>query len=201
MRQPQNPNKPEKLPGKLFLFATFFEARSVLDQGEFVKIQRNWFENAHVRLLITGIGEKNTVKMLSGQTIFPPQVFNFGICGGSSGLSAGSLLVPDLILHERELQKSNTDEISGKTVLITVSEPMENPLEWERKYPALREAAAWGADMEGSVLRDFFSFRQIPLKIIKIVSDSGNSDFRAHFHERREKILEQLKNVALSQLF
>lgn len=183
-------------PEKLFLFASFFEARSLLDGGEFVKQFRDYFIYENTGILITGVGPEKTKKTLEKHRPRPRCALNIGLCGALNALQPGEVFNPAAIVSRGELQISNTIF----PLLVTVKNPVESSARFFEEAGWQNPEGAMAADMEGAVLQAYFEPLQIPLKVIKIVSDAGKEDFKAHFKERKELLLKKLADVAKSQL-
>lgn len=183
-------------PEKLFLFASFFEARCLLDGGGFIKQFRDYFIHENTGLLITGVGPEKTKKTLEKHRPRPQLAVNIGLCGALSSLQPGEVLYPAAIVSREELQKSNI----FFPLLVTLKDPAESS---DRFFEELGMQTPWepaAADMEAAVLQAYFKPLQIPLKVIKIVSDAGKDDFDAHFEERKEFLLKKMTDVAKTQL-
>lgn len=185
---------------KIFLFATFFEAQSLLKQGNFQKIKRNCFKKENLEVLITGIGKKQVEETLKKHQPTCDIAINIGLCGGIKNLKIGDVLTPTSVFTEEELQKNNISNSFSSDLLITLLNPLYNPQNFLNQWNLNNYSSCLGADLEAGFLKDYFKKHNISFTSIKIVSDLGEEDFKTHFLQRKPLLEKKLEEVAKKQL-
>ncbi len=182
---------------KLFLFATFFEAQALLKQGNFQKIERNYFKKENLEVLITGIGQKQVEKTLKKHQPTCDIAINIGLCGGIKNLNIGDIFIPTTIFTEEELQSNN---ILNSSVLITLLKPFKNLEDFLKQWSFNNNADYLGADLEAGYLQTYFKKQNISFISMKVVSDLGEEDFKTHFLQRKPLLEKRIENVVKKQL-
>jgi hypothetical protein len=182
----------------LFVFATYFEARSLLDRGGYKKIKRNIFRKENHGVLISGIGRQKVEKAVAEiAEIAPGKVINLGFCAAVRGAEIGQVIAPETILVGSELHYYNNRPSS---ILISLDRPLKNRDELFRNYPFLKNIPTVAVDMEAGFLKIKLEHdSHIVFQAVKVVSDLGFDDFHENFLKRKDVILENLKIVALEQ--
>lgn len=184
---------------RLFLTATYFEAKAILSLSNWNRISKNFYRSGSMALLITGIGREKICRILPFLDSFDIQdAVNIGICGGILNFDICSEFSPEQYLTESELQKCN---LFSLTTLISLEEPMKNPKEILASTPNLSCCPKLGVDMEAAFLSEYFAKRNVCFKTVKIFSDSGESDFFQNFSDRKKALLEALCDVAKKHLY
>jgi len=181
--------------GTLFLAATFFEAKALLVQNDFIKLKRNLFQRKNDFLFITGIGKLNVLKSLeSFEETAPEKIVNFGIAGALSPLEIGSSFIPQQVLSESMLQHNN---ISKGNVLITVESAVSDFSDFRReKRLSDFQDTVFAVDMEGYWI-SCHAAKAYGLQpvFLKIISDYGLIDFQSQFSNRKGILLENLSEL------
>lgn len=140
---------------------------------------------ARIALLTTGPGRKRVRQVLPLvlDEIQVSHLLNAGLCGGLSPvLSAGALIVPRFAIEEQGHQLELTpplehlQESFTTSALLTVIHPLHSR---EAKKKAFEDRSAQAVDMEAYFLAEIAHARQIPLTVIKGVSDDALTDFPA----------------------
>ncbi len=140
-------------------------------------------KSARIALLTTGPGRKRVRQVLPLvlNEIKVSQILNAGLCGGlTPGLSMGDLTVPEVVMDEQgqrielapwieHIQKSMI-----KKTLLSVVHPRHSR---EAKEQAFRVSSAQAVDMEAFFLAEIAHSQQLPLTVIKGVSDDVLTDF------------------------
>ncbi|HCL56342.1 MAG TPA: hypothetical protein DHW82_04960 [Spirochaetia bacterium] len=181
--------------GTLFLAATFFEARALLVQNDFIKLKRNLFKRGNDFLFITGIGKSNVIKSLEiFEEMVPEKIVNFGIAGAVSPLEIGSSFIPQQVLSELMLQ---SNIILKENVLITVELPVSDFSDFRReKRLSDFQDAIFAVDMEAYWISCYSEmFYDLHPVFLKIISDYGSIDFQSQFSNRKEILLKNLSEL------
>ncbi len=177
----------------IYFFATFFEARPFLEDGNYIKIERNIFYKDDQLILIVGIGkDKINFFFKKHPLIEAKNYYNFGFCGGVKCLKKGDVFIPDLIGTLSGLQKSNVDQ---QKILVTVANPVLNSENFLNKHPYLNKAEQIAVDMEVFYLKNICDINDKTLVVKKVVSDLGAGEFFEEIKNKKEFYQNQLKKL------
>jgi len=142
-------------------------------------------EADRVALLTTGPGQKQVRQVLPLvlNEIQVSHLLNAGLCGGLlPELSAGALIVPNEVIYEQgwTIPLLAPDEVIQKPFatgsLLTVIHPLHSR---DSKEKAFADTSAQAVDMEAFFLAEIAQSRQLPLTVIKGVSDDALTEFPA----------------------
>ena len=141
--------------------ATFTEAKSLIEALELKAITHKPFsiyQNATIRLIITGIGPINAAAALGHIVTQPTQILNVGICAGQT---VGSIYNIYKVI----------DDASAKSYILQKDSFLPNATIRTLHYSSQKSYKEL-VDMEASALAAISKRLSSPIKIVKIVSDN-----------------------------
>jgi len=185
---------------KIFLFfATFFEAKPFIYNYNFTKKDKNFFVFKNFSVIITGIGKINVLKTLEKfKECIRDEVWIIGLSYSFDETKLLNIIEPQLVLEESMLQNYNINNLKFP-LLITVDKPIASNDDFKKRFSLLKDFYSdILVDMESYWIIDFIRRNNIfsSLRVLRIISDNGEADFKSSFKERKEKLQNILFDVA-----